>query len=80
LGFCWVAIAEVTVQTFYLRKLDLLAVYQGKVNLPIFPWVIYLGEVLSSGAWICLEKNRVSLDSYPKAIARENLNPVVANQ
>ena len=55
-------------------KLDLLAVYLGKLlsvtdfslgNLP-------RGNlILSSGAWICLENNRVSLDSYLKAIARE---------
>ena len=35
----------------------------------------YLGDILLSGAGICLENNRVSLDSYPKAMARENSNP-----
>ena len=29
------------------------------------------GEILSSGSWICLENKRVSIDSYPKGIARE---------
>ena len=38
---------------------------------PIFPEVTYLVEILSSGVWICLENNRLSLESYPKAIAWE---------
>ena len=29
------------------------------------------GEILSSGSWIGLENKGVSLDSYPKGIARE---------
>ena len=73
-------IAVVTLHTFALEKLDLLTVSLRKLNfssVTIFP---YLGEVLSSGAWICHENNRVSLDSYPKARARANSNPKVTNQ
>ena len=33
---------------------------------------LIIGEILSSGSWICLENITISLDSYPKAIAREN--------
>ena len=63
----------VTLQTFYLGKHDLFTVYLGKLDFlsVIFPQVTYLGKILSSGSWICLENNRVSLDSYPKAIARK---------
>ena len=67
-------IAVVTLQTFYLGKHDLLTVYLGKLDflsVTDFPQVTYLGKILSSGSSICLENNRVSLDSYPKAIARE---------
>ena len=38
------------------------------------------GEILLSGAWIYHKNNKVSLDSYPKVIARANSNPKVANQ
>ena len=69
------AIAVVTLQTFYpVGKHDLMIVYLGKLDflsVTDFPWVTYLGELLLSGSWICLENNRVYLDSYPKAIARE---------
>ena len=76
-------IALVTLQTFYLGKHDLLTVYLGKLDflsVTDFPQVTYLGKILSSGSWICLENNRVSLDSYPKAIAREKWNTEVASQ
>ena len=62
-------LAVVTLQTFYLGKHDLLTVYLGKLDflsVTDFPYVTYLGEILSSGSWICLENNRVYLDSYPK--------------
>ena len=59
-----VIIAVVTLQTFYVGKHDLLTVYLGKLD--------FLSVTdFSLGTWICLENNRVSLDSYPKAIARE---------
>ena len=69
----------VTLQSFYLGKVDLLTVYLGKLNflsVTDFPQVTYLGEILSSGAGICLQNNRV----YPKAIAREKRNTEVASQ
>ena len=68
---------------FYLGKHDLLAVYLGKLDflsVTDFPLVTYLGEILSSGSWMCLENNRVYLDSYPKAIAKEKRNTAVASQ
>ena len=67
-------IAVVTLQTFYLGKHDLLTVYLGKLyflSVTEVCLVTYLGEILSSGSWICLENNRVSLDNYPKEIAGE---------
>ena len=67
----------VTLHTFALGKLDLFTVSLGKLNFSSvtdFPLVIYLGEILSSGPWICHENNRVSLDSYPKARVRANSN------
>ena len=81
-GTCKVRPSESTVElnscghttAFYLGKHDLLTVYLGKLaflSVTDFPWVTYLGKILSSGSWICLENNRVSLDSYLKAIARE---------
>ena len=77
-------IAVVTLQTFYLGKHDLLTVYLGKLDFSSvtdFSLGIYLGEILSSGSWICLQNNRVSLNSYPKAIARENEIPrLLANR
>ena len=66
-------LAVVTLHTFYLGKPDLLTVYLGKLDflrVTDFSLVTYLGKLLSSGSWICLENNRVSLDSYPKAIKR----------
>ena len=74
-------LAVVTLQTFYLGKHDLFTVYLGKLDFlsVIFPQVTYLGKILSSGSWICLENNRVSLDSYLKAIAREKRNSEVAS-
>ena len=71
-----IIIAVVTLQTFYLGKVDLLTVYLGKLNfLSVTDFslgnLINLGEILSSGAGKFLENNRVSLDSYPKSIARE---------
>ena len=66
--------AVVTLQTFYLGKHDLLTVYLGKLDF-LSVTDFSLGNLprgnLSSGSWICLENNRVYLDSYPKAIARE---------
>ena len=41
----------------------------------MFPQVTYLWEILLSGSCICLENNRVSPDSYLKAVARENEIP-----
>ena len=67
-------LAVVTLHTFYLGKLYLLTVYQGKLeflSVTDFSQVTYLRKILSSRAWICLESNRVSFDSYPKVIARE---------
>ena len=64
----------ITLQTFYLGKHDLLTVYLGKLDflsVTDFSLGTFLGEILSSGSLICLENNRVYLDSYPKAIARE---------
>ena len=67
-------IAMVTLQTFYLGKFHLLTVYLGKLDF-LSVTDFSLGNLprgnLSSGSWICLENNRVYLDSYPKAIARE---------
>ena len=67
-------LAVVTLQTFHLGKLDLLTVYPGKLDF-LSVTDFSLGNlprgILSSGALICLENNRLSLDSYPKAIARE---------
>ena len=67
-------IAVVTLHTFALGKFF-------KCD-RFFPKVTYLGEILSSGTWICHENKRVSLDSYmyPKAKARANSNPKVTNQ
>ena len=68
------SIAVVTLQTFYRGKHDLLTVYLGKLDF-LSVTNFSLGnlprEILSSDSWICLENNRVYLDSYPKAIARE---------
>ena len=76
-------LAGVTLQTFYLGKLDLLTVYLSKIDflsVTDFSEVTYLGEILSSGAWICLKDNRLSLDSYPKVIAWGKRNTEVASQ
>ena len=59
--------------------LPLLTVSLGKLNFSSLT-DFSLEEILSSGAWICHENNRVSLDSYPKARARANSNPKVTNQ
>ena len=76
-------LAVVTLQTFHLGKLDLLTVYPGKLDF-LSVTDFSLGnlprEILSSGSWICLENNRVYLDSHPKAIAREKWNTEVASQ
>ena len=64
----------VTLHTFALEKLDLLAVSLGKLNFSSV--VIYLGEILSSGAWKCHE-NKVQ--KFPLT-ARANSNPKVTNQ
>ena len=69
IGFQTALIAVVKLHTFYLGKLDLLTVYKEKFG--HVPSVTYLGKILSSGAYICLENDRISLDSYLKAIARE---------
>ena len=64
--------AVVTLQTFYLGKLDLLTVYLGKLDflsVTDFSLSNLRREILSAESWICLEINRRSLDSYPKAIA-----------
>ena len=64
-------LAVVTLQTFYLGKLDLLTVYLGKLDfLSVTDFslghFIPRGNFIVWGSWICLENNRVSLDSYPK--------------
>ena len=72
-----------TLHTFVLGKLDLLTVSLGKLNFSSvndFSLGNLPGEILSSGAWICHDNNRVSLDSYLKARARANSTPKVINQ
>ena len=73
-------IAVVTLHTFALEKLDLLTVSLRKLNFSSGTDFSLPGGILSSGAWICHENNRDSLDSYPKARARANSNPKVTNQ
>ena len=56
----------VTLQTFYLGKLDLLPVYLGKcdfLSVTDFSLSNLPRGNLSSESWICLENNRVFLDS-----------------
>ena len=66
-------IAVVSLQTFHQGKLELLTVYLGKLDiLGVTDFSLgYLPRGNSFGAWICLENNRLALDSYPKAIAWE---------
>ena len=72
----------VTLQTFALEKLDLLTVYLARET-HFFKCDRFCPNTLGKfynlefGNFqnVCHRNNRVSVGSYPKAVARENSNP-----